>query len=362
MLPIPGSWVARNVPRVAADVAQRLVGHVAALCRAAPDSRSLRVAVLEAMRSSLTFDAYAWLLTDPASEVGTSPVADVPWFEELPRQIRLKYQTPLNRWTSLHDPPVALLAAATDGCLERSLVWRELLAAHDVSDAASLVFRDRFGCWGFLELWRVGGDRFTSADAELLVRLESELTPTLRRLQAETFSGAGPAAVPGTGVLLLSPQLVVQSQTAQTQDYLRLLVPPVGEQGPVPAGAYNVAAQLLAVESGVDAHPPTARVHLTDGAWVTLRGARLGPSGTGDIAVTIERTTARERVDLFSRAFGLSPREHQLLECLVDGADTREVARRMLVSENTVQDHLKSVFAKTSLRNRRSLLARAIGG
>jgi DNA-binding CsgD family transcriptional regulator len=33
----------------------------------------------------------------------------------------------------------------------------------------------------------------------------------------------------------------------------------------------------------------------------------------------------------------------------------------MFLSEHTVQDHLKSVFAKTAAHNRRTLLARALG-
>jgi len=33
----------------------------------------------------------------------------------------------------------------------------------------------------------------------------------------------------------------------------------------------------------------------------------------------------------------------------------------MFLSEHTVQDHLKSIFAKTSARSRRALLSRAVG-
>jgi DNA-binding CsgD family transcriptional regulator len=61
------------------------------------------------------------------------------------------------------------------------------------------------------------------------------------------------------------------------------------------------------------------------------------------------------------RAFGLSARESELLSHLGTGADTRELARRMFLSEHTVQDHLKSIFAKTSAHNRRTLLSRALG-
>jgi DNA-binding NarL/FixJ family response regulator len=55
------------------------------------------------------------------------------------------------------------------------------------------------------------------------------------------------------------------------------------------------------------------------------------------------------------------PRQTELLHHLVAGGDTRNVARHMFVSENTVQDHLKSIFTKTAIRNRRILLARAPG-
>lgn len=105
-------------------------------------------------------------------------------------------------------------------------------------------------------------------------------------------------------------------------------------------------------------------MHLSDGLWVTLRAARIGDAGPvpeRDIAVTIEETSPPDRVALFARAFGLGARENELLDHLVSGTDTRELARRMFLSEHTVQDHLKSIFAKTSARNRRILLSRALG-
>src|ERR1700689_1704053 len=65
------------------------------------------------------FDAYAWLLTDPETEVGSAPLADVPCLPELPRLIRLKYLTTLNRWTELSGA-VALLSMSTENRLEGS--------------------------------------------------------------------------------------------------------------------------------------------------------------------------------------------------------------------------------------------------
>jgi DNA-binding CsgD family transcriptional regulator len=329
------------------------------------DARSVRLAVLDEIRRVVEFDAYAWLLTDPETEVGCAPLADVPCLPELPRLIQLKYLTPINRWTHL-DAPVALLRSATGEQLERSLLWRELLAGYGVTDVASVAFRCRHGCWGFLDLWRsVAGSRFTEADVRYLTAIARPITEALRRCQANTFATAAPApARTGPVVLVLSPSLEVRAQTPETDAYLRLLVPPDADREPIPAGAYNVAAQLLAVEAGIDDHPPTAGVHLSAGVWLTLRAARMGTasrSAEQDIAVTIETTAPAERMAIFARAYALSARESELLRYLTTGSDTRRIAQRMFLSENTVQDHLKSIFAKTGTSNRRILLARAVG-
>jgi DNA-binding CsgD family transcriptional regulator len=345
----------------------RLRARVERLCASEADARTLRLQVLEAIGRAVPFDAYAWVLTDPETEVGSAPLADVPSVAELPRLIRLRYLTAVNRWTTLTDTPVAVLSAATGGELSRSLLWRDLLRRYAVSDVASMVFRDRHGCWAFLELWRGAGRTFDEADAAVLADLVPPVTAALRRAQARTFAAAGsPRNRPDAGplVLLLSSDLEVERSTSGTRDPLRLLVPRDDDRPPVPAGAYNVAAQLLAVEAGVDAHPPTARVHLADGLWLTLRAARLEddpPRPAADIAVTIVEATPAERVSLFARCSALSQREHELLDHLVAGGDTREIAERMYLSAHTVQDHLKSVFTKTGTRSRRALLSRALG-
>ena len=46
---------------------------------------------------------------------------------------------------------------------------------------------------------------------------------------------------------------------------------------------------------------------------------------------------------------------------LATGADTREVTQRMFLSEDTIQDHLKSTFAKTGTHNRRTLSPERVG-
>ena len=105
-------------------------------------------------------------------------------------------------------------------------------------------------------------------------------------------------------------------------------------------------------------------MHLAGGEWVTVRAARIGsdrPLERRNIAITIEACSPTERFEVFCAAFGLSAREREILGLLATGCDTRELARAAFVSEHTVQDHLKSIFAKTGLNTRRLVVARATG-
>ncbi len=343
----------------------RATERVERLCRDHVGERAFRVALIDELRRSVGFDWYAWLLTDPESEVGSSPLADTPSLHDLPRLIRAKYLTELNRWTGL-DAGATTLHLATGGALERSFLWREVLSKYGVVDVASLVFRDANGCWGFADLWRseVAGP-FSVRDLDHLAAIVSPVTEALRRGQARTFDEATPLpARSGPVMLVLSPELEVKAQTPETDRYLRNLVPPDGDRRPVPAGAYNVAAQLLAVEARIDDHLPMSRVHLGGGVWLTLRAARVdaeGPSTDHDIGVTIEPTSPSERRSVFALSHALSPRESELLYLLAQGADTRTIAQGLFVSQHTVQDHLKSIFAKTGAHNRRTLLTRLAG-
>jgi DNA-binding CsgD family transcriptional regulator len=348
---------------------------IEAIGTASLDSTDLRRQALEIVREVVDFDAHVWLLTDPVTAVGAAPLADVPCLPELPALIKAKYATPVNRWTELQQrtSPTALLDDVVDGDLARSRVWREVMSRYGVRDVASTVFADRFGCWGFLDLWRdQTSEPFTSADSAFIDSVVPSLTTALRQCHARTFVEAAAAHRRGLGpvVLTLDEDLQITSRTAASQSWLDVLLPPGPEGRAIPASVYNVAAQLLAVEAGIDDRPASTRVHLGDGFWLTLRAARLASDppesdsltpGTGWIVVTIEEASATERLDLFARAVGLTAREYELLGWLATGSDTRAMARQMSLSEHTIQDHLKSIFTKTGSRDRVSVLSRALG-
>ena len=330
------------------------------LSEAATNARRFRAAVIDEIRRLVPHDAYAWLLTDPVTGVGCDPLAEVPFFAELPRAVKLKYVTAANRWTHLVEAGEAV-GLLSEGDPSRSPMWSQVLSRYGIGDAASVVFADRFGIWGWLDLWR--SEPFTAKEASYLSRLAIPITQALRARQAATLDAPSPPDRRlGPVVMVHDDELRIESQTPASEEWLRLLLPPVAGENVVPAAAYNVAAQLIAHEAKVDANRPMARVHLSDGVWVTLRAARLTSSNSGgSIAVTIEESSAIERIEVFARAFGLTRRETELLELLPGVVDGADLARRLYISEYTVQDHFKSIFAKTGAPNRQTLLARAAG-
>ncbi|HNI35827.1 MAG TPA: hypothetical protein PLV93_10530, partial [Microthrixaceae bacterium] len=198
------------------------------------DDRRLRRAVVEHVRRTIGFDAFAWLLTDPDTTVGTAPLAEVPCLDHLPRLIALRY-TSAHRWTT------ADLGAPYRPVQPESELAR-FMAGYGTYDVVSIVFADRFGCWGFLDLWRDGG-RFEDEEVELLGLLGQPVTSALRASRASTFVQPQGARqrTSGRSVLLLGPDLSVEGQTPEAEAELRALLPTEESRRPVPAAAYNVA-------------------------------------------------------------------------------------------------------------------------
>lgn len=54
----------------------------------------------------------------------------------------------------------------------------------------------------------------------------------------------------------------------------------------------------------------------------------------------------------------LSPREEELLLALYTGVNTRELAKRLFISEHTVRNHLKAIYRKLGVHSRTELFSR----
>lgn len=367
------------------------------ICEGVVEDHELRRRALDELGRFAPFSAFAWPVSDPESATGISPMAMIPCPEELPALIRLKYVTPQGRWTALvgRPRPAVSLLAATGGEPARSPLWAGLLRRFDVTDMLSAVFADKYGCWGWLDLWRSGDETaFTAEETAYVASAAPVLAAGLRRSRAaqcrrEAAAGvitshiigsrhsiggtppqAGRPPLPPQAVLTLDETMAVAGQTASAGEWLTLLQPgPRPYQG-VPAEVLNVAAQLMAQEAGVDSHRAMSRVPLGSGDWALLRATRMegaitaagGRRGsTPPLAVTIQECPAVDRLDVFARCFALTRRQHRLLGLAAGGLSTAELAAAMRISPYTVQDQFKSIFAACGVRSRSALLGLALG-
>jgi DNA-binding CsgD family transcriptional regulator len=59
---------------------------------------------------------------------------------------------------------------------------------------------------------------------------------------------------------------------------------------------------------------------------------------------------------IIAPAYGLSPREQEVVDLAVRGASTKQISQVFYISEYTVKDHLKNIFGKVGVRGRRALV------
>jgi DNA-binding CsgD family transcriptional regulator len=121
---------------------------------------------------------------------------------------------------------------------------------------------------------------------------------------------------------------------------------------PLPFAVSAVAERARAV--GGDA---TARVRGAGGAWVAVDASAASGPAPGRIALILQSAAPTSIAPLIAAAHGLSPRERELTELVLQGFGTTEIPGRLVISPLTVQGHLKSIFEKVGVRSRRELVS-----
>ena len=326
--------------------------------RSTLDPESIQRESIAELRRVIGFDRWCWPSADPASLLPLGGVAEHDYGPHLPRALELEYSGMdfgAKDELACRAAPAGSLAAETGGDLASSLRWDQVMRRVGIGDVATSACRDELGCWGWVELYRNGSDRrFDGRDLELLAQLGPTFAAVLRRSVAARPPAGGTAPRP-PGVLLLDRELRLVSWTAGARAWIEAL-PAAGlfaAWGILPAVIYPAATRARTAAAA----PAHALIQTEGGDWAMIDAAPL-EGGAAGIAVTLRAATPAETFELLCRAWGLSPRERELVALVAAGLDTRTLTRRLFISRHTVQDHLKSVFAKVGVHSRRELLAR----
>lgn len=301
-------------------------------------------------------------MADPATLLFTDAVRD-----EMPGHVAPMFVEDelllddFNKWVELARGPIHAnaLELAAGGDLKASYRFRAILEPLGLGDElrASLLVGNT--CWGFLCLHRAFGERsFGPEEAAMLASLAPAMAHGLRRSLLQQAATAGDEQF---GVVLLAEDLTVNGMSGHAERWLAEISdqewPARHELPPVLVG---VAAKLrnLDSESSLSA---SARIRTASGIWLMVQATKLSGTAAGQTAVILGPAGQTELAPLIMRAYSFTARESQVARLVLSGLSTKEIAARLRISELTVQQHLKSIFDKTGVRNRRQLAAQIFG-
>ncbi len=344
---------------------ERVRAQVDGLAVSGLDTPTFSLSSLAALNRAVPFSAACFATADPATGLVTGTVKaglddhhDEEW-------AHFEYEVPdPSAFLELSRSPGGVLGlrSATGGRVERSPRFTDFIQRYwDFGDEMRAALTVDGTTWGFLALFREGaGATFSPLEQAYLGSLGPSLATGLRSgLLAEAAAPAG-QLVDGPAVLVVdaSGEIASASVGAAAQ---------VAALGGGPLGSTPLPLALLGLvnaarRAAADGRPlvPRVRLRTVSGHWVVAHASRLmSRDGTAsDVVLTIEEARPPEIVPIVVSAFGLTPREQDVVQLVLQGVDTTAIARTLHLSAYTVQDHLKSIFTKVGVRSRRELTAK----
>jgi DNA-binding CsgD family transcriptional regulator len=305
-----------------------------------------------ALRTAVPWDFSAWGQVDPATLLSTGCLVLGMSFDSSREAavFALEHdEGEVNRLIDLvhRNPPAGGLWVDTEGEPHRSARFGRLLEPLGVRDDVRVaLMRDGF-CWASLYAYRRSAD-FTAEEVATLGALASDLADGVRLslLRADAIAADQPEA---PGLILVSPDGSLSAISEVAEGWLRLLEP----DGRLPSAIAALTASLRSSTPG----PRSLRMQTVDGRWVVLHASHLEGAGG---AVIVEAAQPIEVAEVLCAAYGLSLRERDVVGLVLRGESNRSAARALGISEHTIKEHLKSVFAKLQVLSRGELAARLL--
>jgi DNA-binding CsgD family transcriptional regulator len=337
---------------------QNLTRAIIDLCRSGLEPSELWERLLPRLRRAVPFDAAFWSTADPATLLFTQPRQHEIPANTIPYFVNNEFiDDDVNKWTTLARDRVGVrtLVEATAGDPDTSPRYRDIFRPLGLGDELRAVFRSGGMCWGFMCVHRETGSPFSSEEVLFVQGIASHVGEGIRTGHLIASLEASPLASE-PGLVVLEPHGSVVSMTAAGERWLAELGHPDLERTGLPL-EFQALAATLQRHDAARAELPRLHVRTRAGRWAVLHASRLSTHGAETIAVIIDEPSPGELAPILMVAYGLTKQEQTLTGFVCRGASTREIALRLRITANTVQDHLKSIFDKTGVRSRRELVA-----
>jgi DNA-binding CsgD family transcriptional regulator len=331
---------------------------IAALAARAVDGAEFRSGVLDILRDVAPWDGAVLTQFDPATMLFTAGTMLNVDSSYNPIVARLEFSgNEPDHFADLatRSPGFAILSSTVGGDMAASARYREVLHPQGLRDELRAVCRTGRSCWGGVSLLREPGRDFTDDDASAIAALGSLIADGLRLMLLRSATTATDApSLSGPTVLVLGPDGTVEGGTAEGLEALSQIADSHPEEAGLVAPVQAVVWRQRSSKSGV-AH---VRIRAADGTWLVLHaGALRSADGVPRTVVSIQPARPPDVVSIVAAGIGLTARETEVLEHLLAGRSSVEIGRRLFLSPYTVNDHVRHIFEKAGVHNRKELLA-----
>jgi DNA-binding CsgD family transcriptional regulator len=333
---------------VVIERATGVVREIEALCADHLDHFTLQTELSAVIRRVVDFDVAVQSTVDPASMLDTSclPLGAERDPDREQRHFDLEYrrESPLSyREIARRPARAAALRLEVDDprTVPRFVEIIEPRGGHDELRAAFVADEQ---CWGSISLYRMRSrPEFSTEDVAFFTSVSAVIGRGLRGafLRAATGHVQGVEDPPGHLVMSRSGSLL--STTEAAERWLATL-----EQDDI------VPSSITALVAALD-HQPSARVTVVGSAGPLVIHASTAKGMDEAVAMIIEKPRPVDLTPAIVAAYGLTDRERQVAECVLQGLVTKQIARRLGITEYTVQDHLKAIFVKVGVATRGEL-------
>ncbi len=282
------------------------------------------------------------------------------------RMVDIELREPdFNKWVTLSQAGAraASLSDATRGELDASRRQREIRRPGGFSDELRSVLASGTGTWGQLTVFRERRrPYFSSAEVAFVSSVAATIADGLRRAMLFDLLDVGLGDV---GLFMLDADDRVTLTNPAAERLLDNLDAGDRAGSALPLAVATTVRQARAVGGATDGRavpeglrPAVARVRTARGGWLIVRGSLMGHEPDAPVAVILEPARRAQMAPLMAHAYGLTVAERRVTELVARGLSTQQIAHRLDLSTYTVQDHLKSIFAKSDTSSRGDLVAR----
>jgi DNA-binding CsgD family transcriptional regulator len=197
------------------------------------------------------------------------------------------------------------------------------------------------------------GAAIAAAEVDYLAGLGGYVAAGIRGYLADAPRLSGHSVVPG--VITVDPDERIRDATSEAVGWLARWGVEVHD--PLPQPLRGLVRQTREQRVGPSPlRPAKVRVRLPGGHWVVARAARFAVE-EDHTAILIKAATRADLRSLYFSVHGLTQRERELTELLIEGTDLQDVAATLNLSIHTVRTHVKAIFAKVDVRSRAELTA-----